>query len=125
MSFAVPRNVPRFNDARRALEDESWTRVFGGSADGKELPLYKDKPNHNQRHRALWKRRPVLAGISVAVVLIWTLWTRAWPWGAGGLGFRKNTNAVWDSRRSSVRKTFEQSWAKYKEHAWGMSILRQ
>ena len=140
MSFAVPRNVPRFDNAQRAREDEAWSRpsnsnglgsVFGNFGDQKELPLYKDKPYYAQgRRRPLWRRKGTLIGVLIGLVLLWAFlilpWSSQRPSGRrqgpslwSWFSSKTNDAALWQSRRDSVRKAFEQSWGSYRENAWG------
>ncbi|KAI9870052.1 MAG: mannosyl-oligosaccharide alpha-1,2-mannosidase, partial [Watsoniomyces obsoletus] len=64
MSFAVPRNVPNFNNAQRQFEDNVWNKVTGNE---KGLPMYKDKPYHFQpsQRRKPWFRRKRILGLGV------------------------------------------------------------
>ena len=140
MSFAVPRNVPHFDNSQRAHEDDSWARagngngignVLGGHGEKKQLPLYKDKPYYAQaRRRPLWRKKRSVIGLCVGIFLLWLLLIRPWSsaksedrhrpsgWLSWLSGEAKNV-ALWEQRRDSVRNAFEKSWASYREHAWG------
>ena len=90
MSFAVPRNLPSFNDPQRRFEDATWgssgkskftdfgqgngvadqiSGIFGQSNNG--LPMYKDKPyNYSaSRRRVPWfRRKRLIAGLMLFLV---------------------------------------------------------
>ena len=143
MAFAIPRNVPRFDNDQRAHEDAAWAHAGGSSSNGntfgnafgalgdkKELPMYKDKPYYAQsRRRPLWRRKRT-AGVLLGLVLLSILLLRPWL-SAGGdsdgkrsghwsfLSRQTRDTLLWDERRDAVRTAFVQSWAGYREHAWG------
>ena len=148
MSFAVPRNVPTFNDPQRRYEDALWgssgtsrhthnkpslSNGFGlanGGA-GRELPMYKDKPYNYPASRRRGRKRMYLL---IAFVLggVWLYW-KGWFGGAGTSGIgdgRSLWDSIgtsgkgpvdWDLRREQVKKAMEISWAGYEKYAWGMS----
>ncbi|KIW03380.1 uncharacterized protein PV09_05588 [Verruconis gallopava] len=148
MSFAVPRNVPSFHDPQRRYEDALWgssgrsrfstgaSNGFGlhipGSGDGKELPMYKDKPYNYPPSRRRGRRRLYLA--------LGALFTVFWLYYAGWLGGSRDDESLqrdakslwstfsadsktgsvnWTQRREQVKKAMEISWAGYEKYAWG------
>lgn len=135
MSFAIPRNVPDFNDAQRRFEDNVWSKFSGNE---KGLPMYKDKPAYYGGRRGVkrWCRGKRGVGLVVLVVfgvLYWLGWLSGGKrvgdgvekkegWGSilgsGGAG-KKGVD--WEKRRESVRDAFLLSWNAYEEHGWGRS----
>ncbi|KAH7358838.1 endoplasmic reticulum mannosyl-oligosaccharide 1,2-alpha-mannosidase [Plectosphaerella cucumerina] len=95
MSFAVPRNVPSFQDPQRADEDRLWqaagmtsrgssrghqqggllggvhSRVDGFLGTKSQLPMYKDKPYTyaaSRRLQPFWRRKRSALGLVVLVL---------------------------------------------------------
>jgi hypothetical protein len=71
MSFAVPRNVPNFENAQRRFEDNVWSKVTGNE---KGLPMYKDKPSgksygYGVKSRKGFMRSRKAVGLVALVVL--------------------------------------------------------
>lgn len=144
MSFAIPRNVPRFDDSQRAYENTYWAHNQNGTGIGgtigsffenKELPMYKDKPYNytaSKKHKPLLKRIGPMIGALVGFILLclYLLWSppksvgakssRLWNWMPSSDGSSPN----WDLRRESVKRAFEVSWDGYAKHAWGMIYFR-
>lgn len=91
-SFAVPRNVPSFNDPQRRYEDALWgssqtsryttgaSNGFGlhmpGSGGSKELPMYKDKPYNYPSSRRRGRKRIYLT-LSLFLGVFW-LYYKGW-----------------------------------------------
>ncbi|KAH5259856.1 alpha-1,2-Mannosidase [Parastagonospora nodorum] len=135
MSFAVPRNVPNFENAQRRFEDNVWNK-FSGTEKG--LPMYKDKPEGKSHAYGVKGRRGFLRsrrGVGVvALVLLalvyWFGWSSApaevadktkekgASWGAIGGGAKKS-NVDWEKRREDVKNAFLLSWHAYEKHGWG------
>lgn len=146
MSYALPRNVPSYNDPHRRHEDGSWAssgrsrftengHVDGGGMAEKiggifnserrsSLPMYKDKPFQypaSQRRVPWFKRRRVLAALLLTFFGLFYL--------TGGLssssdregwGYRLAEPRInWAERQERVRDAFELSWNDYAKHAWG------
>lgn len=147
MSFAIPKNVPNFQDPHRALEDRAWAAVprkggargmFSGMQDQindffdeDELPMYKDKPYGRASRRRKWYRSK--KGIAtIAFSLFFVLYLLGWlPWqhkqetrSVGSawswLGISKEKDLVdWNHRREQVVEAFELSWDAYERYGWG------
>lgn len=149
MSFAMPQNVPSFNDPRRAQEDAAWSSSgrsrfhrddsnsngfglpTGGSS--RELPMYKDKPynyppGRRRGHKRLW------LGLGVFFGIVW-LYYSGWIGGrqsakereSAGKGLwgtfsstSKKGPVNWTARREQVKKAMEISWSGYEKYAWGV-----
>ncbi|MBE7180852.1 MAG: glycoside hydrolase family 47 protein, partial [Terriglobus roseus] len=157
MSFTVPRNVPDFQDPKRGGEDRAWGasgsgagaagtgaggarsrlvgQVFGNGAEGKGLPMYKDKPYNyapSGKRGAWWLKRRTWTLVGLAVIA-WLWWNGLLFSGPGrpdeqagtkpsegkSKGTKKGGKVDWDERREAVRDAFKLSWAAYEEHAWG------
>lgn len=156
MSFQLPHNVPAFTSSQRPYEDGYWRAANRGGhglqqnghtyangigskindlfSDGKELPLYKDKPSYSSRRpRGLLQRKRFLGGVVLLVLLMmwWTGILRAhksiraevskkgsvmWSW----LGNSGANEVDWDARRERVKEAFILSWDAYERYAWGM-----
>lgn len=140
MPFAIPKNVPSFDDPQRSLEDRAWasipgravTRANGYFGHEKTLPMYKDKPYHydpSQKERRWFSKKRVW-GVAV-LIFTFFLWLSGYfekkP-GAGGLRSSwkwvgSDYNSVdWDQRRESVVEAFKLSWDSYAQNGWGKVI---
>ncbi|KAF2105257.1 mannosyl-oligosaccharide 1,2-alpha-mannosidase [Lophiotrema nucula] len=143
MSFALPRNVPNFENAQRRLEDNVWGK-FTGNGTENGLPMYKDKPasygRGPQGRSRLRRRRNVVFVLLGVLVLYWLGWSgnaqdeagtpantgkgakagagrgSGSSWFGGG---KKSASVDWTRRRDDVRAAFLLSWNAYKEHGWG------
>ncbi|ORX97613.1 glycoside hydrolase [Clohesyomyces aquaticus] len=138
MSFAVPRNLPNFENAQRRLEDNVWSKFSGKD---NSLPMYKDKPTNYKSVRGgagTWVRRKRNLGY-VALVVVGFLYWFGWLGGddagveKGGKGngsgadwktilpakTKKKGEVDWEKRRESVKDAFLLSWQGYQEHGWG------
>ncbi|KKY19521.1 putative mannosyl-oligosaccharidealpha-mannosidase [Phaeomoniella chlamydospora] len=152
MSFQVPQNVPSFTSAQRPHEDGYWKAAHrnvsqNGSigakfndffSDGKDLPLYKDKPSYssNRKRRLFQRKRTYIFGAAVVLVLFYLLRSKApdhslsHPFsGATGhdlfsyveqAGPKHPKAADWELRRQSVKEAFLISWEGYEKYAWGL-----
>ncbi|KAF2499247.1 seven-hairpin glycosidase [Lophium mytilinum] len=147
MSFAVPRNVPTFNDPNgvRRLEDSVWGSSgqsrFGGNVGEaisgvfgeKGLPMYKDKPYNygTSMRKPKWFRRKRAPGTVFFLIIAYFYWF-GWPWSGGDANKKGNGggrswgffSAVeekvdWDERQESVKDAFKLSWKAYEDHGWG------
>jgi len=134
MSFAVPRNVPNFENAQRRFEDNVWNKISGNE---KGLPMYKDKPTGKsygygvRSRKGFMRSRRGIALIALVVLglLYWFGWSSAPADGAGetekgsrwggSKGGSKTNTAVWKKRREAVKDAFLLSWKAYEEHGWG------
>ena len=149
MSFAVPRNVPSFHNPQRHLEDAVWgssgnsryttatSNGFGlhlpGSGNGKELPMYKDKPYNYPPSRRRGRKRTYLA-LALFIGVFWLYYKAFFSgeagdyasvgevdakslWGTLSSGSKGPVN--WSQRREQVKKAMEISWAGYEKYAWG------
>lgn len=143
MSFAVPRNVPNFENAQRRFEDNVWNKFTGNE---KGLPMYKDKPSgktygygvQSSRRGFMRSRRGVAV---IALVVLSVLYYFGWSstpadladatgsktadkgssWGgigSAGAGSKKG-KVDWDKRREDVKSAFLLSWNAYEKHGWG------
>ena len=100
MSFAIPRNVPSFNDPQRRYEDALWgsssssytkpaSNGYGlhipgtGGGSSKELPMYKDKPYNYPPSRRRGRKRTYLI-LMLAGLAFWIYYRGSWQGGAGG-----------------------------------------
>jgi hypothetical protein len=98
MSFAIPKNVPSFNEPQRQLENQVWgssgitsrsgsvhtgNGVMSGMSDrvgnffekNGDLPMYKDKPYtyaSSRRRKPLWRQKRTL-GIGT-IFVVFALW---------------------------------------------------
>ena len=150
MSFQVPRNVPSFTSAQRPYEDSYWRSSHHSNghndsigdkfnnffSDGKDLPMYKDKPNYgtSKRPSLFWRKRTPILGLLIVGLLWW--WLSLDDEGGsrtvlpqGGKDLRSwlekedSTHpkaAEWESRRQSVKEAFLISWEGYQKYAWGL-----
>ncbi|KAF1914956.1 glycoside hydrolase [Ampelomyces quisqualis] len=142
MSFAVPRNVPNFENAQRRFEDNVWNKVTGNE---KGLPMYKDKPSgkthgygvRSSRRGFLRSRRGVgIVALVVLGLIYWFGWSSApthladqsgettensSSWGSfGGSGSGKKKSKIdWEKRKEDVKNAFLLSWHAYEKHGWG------
>ncbi|KAF2033756.1 hypothetical protein EK21DRAFT_85922 [Setomelanomma holmii] len=139
MSFAVPRNVPNFENAQRRFEDNVWNKVTGNE---KGLPMYKDKPSGKsygygvQSRKGFMRSRRGFALIALVVfgLLYWFGWSSTpaevdapagktkdegttWSGLTGSSG--KKSKVDWEKRRDDVRNAFLLSWKGYEKHGWG------
>lgn len=111
-------------------------RLGGMFGDGKELPMYKDKPyNYAGSARRGWFRRRRTLVFAVFAVFVFLYWFGLFSGseenkgtsmsGSGffsGMMSGKPTAAVdWDERRERVRDAFKLSWEAYEKYAWGTS----
>ncbi|KAF4309899.1 putative endoplasmic reticulum mannosyl-oligosaccharide -alpha-mannosidase protein [Botryosphaeria dothidea] len=109
-------------------------RLGGMFGDGKELPMYKDKPyNYAGSARRGWFRRRRTLVFAVFAVFVFLYWFGLFSGseenkgtsmsGSGffsGMMSGKPTAAVdWDERRERVRDAFKLSWEAYEKYAWG------
>ncbi|KAF2737876.1 seven-hairpin glycosidase [Polyplosphaeria fusca] len=133
MSFALPRNVPNFENAQRRFEDNVWGKFTGNE---KGLPMYKDKPtSYGPRRGGPWFRRKRNIGIGALLLfsfLYWFGWSgkteaqdgkkpaagSGSTWGSI-LGGKKSGKVDWEQRRQAVKDAFLISWHGYEEHGWG------
>jgi mannosyl-oligosaccharide alpha-1,2-mannosidase len=140
MSFAVPRNVPNFENAQRRFEDNVWNKVTGNE---KGLPMYKDKPSgksygYGVRSRKGFMRSRRGVGLVALVVLglvYWFGWSSApadldapaaktkedgksWSGALSGSSGKKG-KVDWEKRREDVKNAFLLSWKAYEKHGWG------
>ncbi|KAF2263624.1 seven-hairpin glycosidase [Lojkania enalia] len=133
MSFAVPRNIPNFENAQRRFEDNVWGKFTGNE---KGLPMYKDKPaNYGGRSGRPWLRRKRNLGLLVLLVFGFFYWV-GWlgrgrvkddgykivsddkgNWGI--VGGSKGGKIDWESRKEAVKDAFLLSWKGYEAHGWG------
>ncbi|KAF2831989.1 mannosyl-oligosaccharide 1,2-alpha-mannosidase [Ophiobolus disseminans] len=137
MSFAVPRNVPNFENAQRRFEDNVWNK-FSGSEKG--LPMYKDKPTGKKhaygvrsRRRFITSRKGIgLIALLVFALLYWFGWSSTPADSAAGtgkakegskwgslVGSSKKNAGIWEKRREAVKDAFLLSWKAYEKHGWG------
>lgn len=137
MSFNLPKNVPSFSNAQRALEDQSWgsgasslTARLGGKG-SQTLPMYKDKPYSyppSGRPRAAWRRKRVIGVVFLILSLLYYFGTSSsahgpttkrpsWSWLKNSESEKKT--ADWGKRRERVVEAFELSWDAYHRYAWG------
>jgi endoplasmic reticulum Man9GlcNAc2 1,2-alpha-mannosidase len=121
MSFAIPRNVPRFEDSQRALENVYWSHTAGG---GKDLPMYKDKPYnypYSSRRRSLWKRKRFLGALGIILIVFYFFFggSEKTPPRLSKLLRKSKSGADWEDRANDVKKAFELSWDRYSHYAWG------
>tara|TARA_R110002003_G_scaffold97_19_gene7903 strand:- start:2860 stop:4833 length:1974 start_codon:yes stop_codon:yes gene_type:complete len=140
MSFAVPRNVPNFENAQRRFEDNVWNKVTGNE---KGLPMYKDKPSgksygYGVRSRKGFMRSRRGVGLVALVVLglvYWFGWSstpadldapaaktkeegKGWSGALSGSSGKKS-KVDWEKRREDVKNAFLLSWKAYEKHGWG------
>jgi hypothetical protein len=141
MSFAVPRNVPNFENAQRRFEDNVWNKFSGNE---KGLPMYKDKPSGKSHAYGVKGRRGFMrsrrgVGLIVLVVLGVLYWfggpstpvysdnasektaDKGSRWSSilgSGSGSRKS-KINWEKRREDVKNAFLLSWNAYEKHGWG------
>ncbi|KAH7077288.1 glycoside hydrolase [Paraphoma chrysanthemicola] len=140
MSFAVPRNVPNFDNAQRRFEDNVWNKVTGNE---KGLPMYKDKPTGKSygygvksRKGFLRSRRGIgLIALAVLALLYWFGWSstpadldataektktedKSWSGVLSGSSGKKE-KVDWEKRREDVKSAFLLSWKAYEKHGWG------
>ncbi|KAF1945469.1 seven-hairpin glycosidase [Clathrospora elynae] len=141
MSFAIPRNVPNFENAQRKFEDNVWSKVTGNE---QGLPMYKDKPTggygysggaKGRRGFMRSKRGMGLIALAVLGLIYWLGWSR----GGTAIGLEsdekdrgkslaskisgsaggKKSKVDWEKRRLAVKDAFLLSWGAYEEHGWG------
>jgi hypothetical protein len=139
MSFAVPRNVPNFENAQRRFEDNVWNKFSGNE---KGLPMYKDKPSGKShaygvtgRRGFLRSRRGVgLIALVVFALLYWFGWSstpadlengsgktadKGSRWSSFLGSGPKKSKIDWEKRREDVKNAFLLSWNAYEKHGWG------
>jgi hypothetical protein len=141
MSFAVPRNVPNFENAQRRFEDNVWSKVTGNE---KGLPMYKDKPSGKTHAYGVKGRRGFmrsrkgvgLAAVVVLGLLYWFGWSSSpadltdsagktadkgssWSGSAGTATGGKKSKVDWEKRKEEVKNAFLLSWKAYEKHGWG------
>lgn len=138
MSFAVPRNVPNFENAQRRFEDNVWSKVTGNE---KGLPMYKDKPSgksygYGVKSRKGFIRNRKAVGVVALVVLgllYWFGWSstpadldgkteeKGSSFGGivGAVTGGKKSIIDWEKRREDVKNAFLLSWHAYEKHGWG------
>ncbi|OCL13351.1 glycoside hydrolase family 47 protein [Glonium stellatum] len=116
MSFAVPRNVPSFNDSQRRYEDSVWGSsgrsrfaenghghsgvaekiggIFGDNRKG--LPMYKDKPyNYGASMRKpRWFRRKRVLGLLLLLGFGCFYWL-GWLSPGGGQKTKSKSSSTW------------------------------
>jgi hypothetical protein len=137
MSFAVPRNVPNFENAQRRFEDNVWNKFSGNE---KGLPMYKDKPSGKtygygvKGRRGFFRSSKGVGLVTLVVVglLYWFGWSsrpadladgttktkeKGSSWGSG-TGAKKG-KVDWEKRKDDVRDAFLLSWKAYEKHGWG------
>jgi mannosyl-oligosaccharide alpha-1,2-mannosidase len=139
MSFAIPRNVPNFENAQRRFEDGVWNKFTGND---KGLPMYKDKPaGYGSQKRGaggMFRRKRGIAflGLVTFGLLYWLGWFgggsgspsdggksgsgSGTSWGNLASGSKKGGKADWEQRRQNVKDAFLLSWKAYEEHGWGI-----
>ncbi|KKY13871.1 putative glycoside hydrolase family 47 protein [Diplodia seriata] len=119
--------------AAAAVPQTMTDRLGGMFGDGKELPMYKDKPyNYGGSARRGWFRRRRSLVFGVFAFFVFLYWFGLFSGseenkGAGSTGFLsgmmsgKPSAAVvdWDDRRDRVRDAFKLSWDAYEKYAWG------
>ncbi|KAL1624908.1 mannosyl-oligosaccharide alpha-1,2-mannosidase [Diplodia seriata] len=119
--------------AAAAVPQTMTDRLGGMFGDGKELPMYKDKPyNYGGSARRGWFRRRRSLVFGVFAFFVFLYWFGLFSGseenkGAGRTGFLsgmmsgKPSAAVvdWDDRRDRVRDAFKLSWDAYEKYAWG------
>ncbi|KAH7401840.1 glycoside hydrolase [Phaeosphaeria sp. MPI-PUGE-AT-0046c] len=136
MSFAVPRNVPNFENAQRRFEDNVWSKVTGNE---KGLPMYKDKPSGKtygygvkSSRRGFMRSRRGVAVVALVVLgaLYWFGWSskpavpsdvgagKGSSWSSAGSGSKKS-KIDWEKRKEDVKSAFLLSWNAYEKHGWG------
>ena len=158
MTFQPPRNIPStYTSAQQPYEETYWrpahrgpgagsngrAESIGGKindffSDGKDLPMYKDKPSYAvSRRRGFFQRKRSYI-ITAVIVLGLLYWLRSGdesqvPTYGGGLkdkgkdlwnwvekaSPKKPKAADWESRRQSVKDAFLISWNGYEKYAWG------
>jgi hypothetical protein len=142
MSFAVPRNIPQFENVQRSFEDNVWNKFSGNE---KGLPMYKDKPSKygaSKKGPGAWLRRRWM--VVLVVVCFAGLYFFGWSnrgqvvpdgsgtgtgdakkssgWGAAIGGSKKGNKVDWEKRRQDVKDAFLLSWKSYETHGWGWLI---
>ncbi|KAF2749309.1 glycoside hydrolase family 47 protein [Sporormia fimetaria CBS 119925] len=134
MSFAVPRNVPNFENAQRRFEDNVWNK-FSGTEKG--LPMYKDKPAYYGSSRVakgLFRKKRGIAVLALSVfgLLYWLGWSgsgdaagdklaqkgKSAGWGRI-IGGSRVQQVDWGQRQEAVKDAFLLSWKAYEQHGWG------
>ncbi|KAL1643540.1 mannosyl-oligosaccharide alpha-1,2-mannosidase [Diplodia intermedia] len=119
--------------AAAAVPQTMTDRLGGMFGDGKELPMYKDKPyNYGGSARRGWFRRRRSLVFGVFAFFLFLYWFGLFSGseenkGAGSTGFLsgmmsgKPSAAIvdWDDRRDRVRDAFKLSWDAYEKYAWG------
>ncbi|OBT77815.1 hypothetical protein VF21_03254 [Pseudogymnoascus sp. 05NY08] len=157
MAFSIPKNVPAFTDPQRELENRAWgssgvtarsSAAGQGSGmqdrlgsyfernkdyfdQGRQLPLYKDKPySSSRRRRPLWKYKRAFALMGLFVMFVLYLFG---VWGNGeekktvkkkgkeGWGWLQSADKKvdWPERQQRVVEAFTLSWDAYERYAWG------
>lgn len=149
MAFAVPRNVPSFNDAQRRNEDSIWEssrrsrfgesgvtdRIGGMFGEKKGLPMYKDKPYNygTSNRRRPWFRRKTSFAVLLLLATGFTYWLGILPGADKGEKARARAGSSlrdlfsseprdkvdWNGRRERVKDAFKLSWGAYEQHGWG------
>ncbi|GME45288.1 putative endoplasmic reticulum mannosyl-oligosaccharide -alpha-mannosidase protein [Neofusicoccum parvum] len=112
-------------------------RLGGMFGDGKELPMYKDKPyNYGGSARRGWFRRRRSLVFGVLAFFVFLYWfglfsgSEEKKGGAGSSLFsgimssRPSAVVDWDERRERVRDAFKLSWEAYENYAWGYDEFR-
>lgn len=139
MSFAIPRNVPNFENAQRRFEDNVWNKFTGNE---KGLPMYKDKPANHGARGGMGRLLSGKRGVGVVVLMFmglfyWLGWfggtvgdaekgviidgEKSGGW-KGIISGKKGQKVDWEKRRDNVREAFLLSWKAYEEHGWGWSL---
>ncbi|KAL9106707.1 MAG: hypothetical protein Q9227_008276 [Pyrenula ochraceoflavens] len=161
MSFQASNNVPHFATSQRAQEDAYWRASSRGGygykdnagsfsngdigskindffgSNGKELPLYKDKPHYAARRRRGFFQQKRTVAYVILLVLGFFWWLKAPPsvhlpashdfsksaddilaWVEKADSQSKNPD--WRLRKDLVREAFRISWDGYKTYAWGL-----
>lgn len=129
MSFAVPRNVPSFNDPVRRYEDALWSSStsqrhtaassngYGlhmpgtGSSNSKELPMYKDKPyNYPPSRRRGRKRIWAALAISLTFLVLYYRGTFSSTDQRAATGPVLDTGRLWSSLSQGLGKKGPIDW---------------
>lgn len=150
MSFAVPKNVPRFDNLQRGVENEYWASSglssqaangqHAGSTNGgmsgkldaffdkRQLPMYKDKPYKyaaSGRSRRWYQRRRVLVGIILGLLAL-AYWLGFFSSSSGG-GYKRvkspGAMSAWDWPPPIMHTVPEVDWNDRREQVKAAFVL--
>ena len=132
-SWAAPKMPAQNGSIANAMGQK-----LEGLFDGRQLPMYKDKPYSyaaSRRKPSLYKRPQILVGLLLSILgLFYCLQPymsvtgksrRVIEPGKIDLSrLRPGLAAVnWEDRREKVKEAFVLSWDGYEQNAWGESLL--